>query len=173
MTRDSGPKLAAKLRPGFHAARHSCKAWSVIEKPFVPPHTKDISRPPFGFVTHVLPSVAYASAIFYGGLIQIGALPEVGFVATDKLLHALVFGGLGLLVSRAVHWLQPSATLARKLWLGCAGSSFLGLLLEVCQAFTTYRSADAWDWVADTVGALLALGLAFLFFALLPRRAHG
>jgi len=117
--------------------------------------------------------LGYASAIFYGGLIRMGALPEVGFVATDKLLHALAFAGLALLLARAAHWLRPSATLAQKLWSGCAGSSLLGLFLEACQAFTTYRSADALDWLADTIGAMLAIGLAFTLFAWSPRRAHG
>jgi len=124
-------------------------------------------------MTHVLPALGYASAIFYGGLIRIGVLPEVGFVATDKLLHALAFGGLALLLARAAHWFRPSEALAKKLWVGAAVSSLLGLLLEVCQAFTVYRSADALDWLADTVGALLALGLAFAVFAWIPRRAHG
>ena len=126
-----------------------------------------------GFATHVLPALGYAGIVFYTGLIRIGALPEVGFVATDKLLHALVFGGLVLLLARAVHWLRPDTTLARKLWLGCFGSSFFGMLLEVCQAFTVYRSADLMDWVADSVGALLAVGVAFALFAWIPRRAHG
>jgi VanZ family protein len=121
----------------------------------------------------VLPAVAYASALFYGGLIRIGAMPEVGFVATDKLLHALAFGGLALLLARAAHFLQPSATLAKKLLRGGVGSSLLGLMLEVCQAFTAYRSADIWDWIADTVGALLAIGVAFVIFAWVPRRVHG
>ena len=137
------------------------------------PHSNDLLPRSVGFGTHVLPALGYAGALFYWGLIHIGALPEVGFVATDKLLHALAFGGLALLVARAVHWLRPGIPLAKKLWLGCAGSSFLGLLLEVCQAFTAYRSADLLDWVADTVGALLALGLAFTLFAWMPRRAHG
>lgn len=139
----------------------------------VPPHTHGSSLRSVGFVTHVLPAASYASALFYGGLIRIGVLPEVGFVATDKLLHALAFGGLALLLARAAHWLRPREPLAKKLWLGGAGSSFLGLLLEVCQAFTAYRSADALDWLADTVGALLAIGLAFAVFAWIPRRAHG
>ncbi|HEY3256170.1 MAG TPA: VanZ family protein [Polyangiaceae bacterium] len=120
----------------------------------------------------MLPTAVYASAIFYGGLIHLDALPEVGFIATDKLLHALAFGGLALLLARTAHFLRPKATLAKKLTLGSAGSSFLGLLLELCQAFTPYRSADAWDWVADSVGALLAVGLVLALFAWIPRRAH-
>jgi len=139
----------------------------------VPPQSNERLPQSVGFITHVVPAVGYASALFYGGLIRIGVLPEVGFVATDKLLHALAFGGLALLLARAAHWLRPSRSFAQKLWFGCAGSSLLGLLLEVCQAFTAYRSADAMDWLADSVGALLALGLAFVLLAWGPRRAHG
>jgi VanZ family protein len=121
----------------------------------------------------VLPAAGYASVVFYTGLIKLGPLPEGRVIATDKLLHAVAFGALALLIARAAHWYRPRATLARKLGLGGFGSSALGMLLEVCQAFTTYRSADILDWVADTVGALLALGLAFAFFFWVPRRVHG
>lgn len=114
------------------------------------------------FTTHVLPAVVYTSAIFYAGLIRLPALPEVGFVATDKLLHALVFGGLAWLIARAWHWAKPAIGVPRKLALGAAGSSLLGMLLELCQACVSYRSSDVWDWVADTLGALLAVGLAWL-----------
>ncbi|HKO50806.1 MAG TPA: VanZ family protein [Polyangiaceae bacterium] len=139
----------------------------------MPPDAIEFQPRPVAFATHVLPAAGYACLIFYAGLVRIAALPQVGFVATDKLLHALVFGGLGLLLARAVHWLRSSASLIRKLVLGCVGSSLLGLLLELCQAVTAYRSADVWDWVADTLGALLASGLALAFFNWLPRRAHG
>ena len=139
----------------------------------MPPDANEPLHRPIAFATHVLPALGYASALFYAGLVQLGPLPEVGFVASDKLLHALAFGGLALLLARAVHWLRPAAALAKKLWLGCAGASLLGMLLEVCQAFTAYRSADLEDWLADSVGALLALGLAFALLALSPRRAHG
>ena len=141
---------------------------------FVHPDGNEIPRRPGAFATHVLPALAYASLIFYGGLIRLGPFPEVaGFVASDKLLHALAFGGLSLLLARAVHWLRPRATRARKLILGAASASLLGLLLELCQAFTAYRSADVWDWIADTVGGLLAFALACILLAWIPRNAHG
>jgi len=139
----------------------------------VPTDASELPHRRLAFATHVLPAATYASALFYVGLIRIGAMPEVGFIATDKLLHALAFGGLALLLTRAVHFLRPSVTLAKKLLLGCAGSSLLGLLLELCQALTSYRSADVWDWVADTLGALLAVGLTWVLLGWIPRRAHG
>jgi VanZ family protein len=120
-------------------------------------------------VLQVLPAIAYAAAIFYGGLIRLGALPEVGFMPTDKLLHAAVFGGLALLLARAVRFWLPNASLAKCLWLGALGASVLGALLEVCQAFVPYRSADALDWLADTVGAALALGALLLLARLMPK----
>jgi len=138
----------------------------------VPPEANELLHRPGPFATHVIPAAGYAAAVFYAGLIRMGPLPENGLVASDKLLHALVFGGLTLLLARATHWLRPRVTLARKLWVGCVGASLIGLLLELCQAFTTYRSSDVLDWVADTVGALLAVGLAIVLFSI-PRRAHG
>lgn len=125
------------------------------------------------FATQVVPAAAYAGVIFYGGLIRMGELPEVGFVATDKLLHALVFGGLALLLARALHWSKPSGSATKKLVVGGLGALLMGLLLELCQAFVPYRSADPWDWVADSVGAGLAVGVAFLLVLWLPRRADG
>jgi VanZ family protein len=103
----------------------------------------------------------YAGFVFYAGLIRLPMLPEVGFVATDKLLHALVFGGLALLSARALHWWKPGLALGKKLIGGSVGSSLVGLLLELCQACVSYRSADVWDWVADTFGALLAANVVF------------
>ncbi|HET7541389.1 MAG TPA: VanZ family protein [Polyangiaceae bacterium] len=137
------------------------------------PDANQVRQRPLTFATHVLPAVGYAGVIFYTGLIKLGPLPEGPIVATDKLLHAVVFGALSLLLARAAHWLWPRTTLSRKLARGGVGSCTLGLLLEVCQAFTAYRSADVFDWVADTVGVLIALAVTFALFSLFPRRAHG
>lgn len=126
------------------------------------------------FTTQVVPAIAYTSALFYGGLIQLGALPEVGFMPTDKLLHLLAFGGLTLLLARAAHWIRPAISIGKKLLSAGLGASLLGLLLEICQAFVPYRSADPWDWVADTVGAVLGGSLAFAFLHYwAARRAPG
>jgi hypothetical protein len=131
------------------------------------------SRRPLSFATHVAPALLYAGAIFYGGLIRMAALPEVGFVATDKLMHAGVFGGLALLLVRAARFCMPLSSLPKHLLVGAFGASVLGALLEICQAFVPYRSADVWDWVADTVGAVLAVGALFAWRRLFPRSADG
>lgn len=127
----------------------------------------------WAFATQVLPSILYSGAIFYGGLIRLAELPPVGFMATDKLLHLFAFGGLAILLARSGHFFRPLASVYVKLICGALGASFLGLLLELCQATVSYRSADAWDWVADTVGALLAVASASLLLRCLPRPSDG
>ncbi|MEP7048974.1 MAG: VanZ family protein [Pseudomonadota bacterium] len=100
-------------------------------------------------------------------------LPEVGFVPTDKLLHAAVFGGLTWLLSRALRFCLPQAALSKCLWLGALGASLLGALLELCQALVPYRSADPLDWVADSVGAGLALLVSLAFVRLVRMPVEG
>lgn len=119
--------------------------------------------PRVALITDVVPATVYVAAVFYTGLIRIGKLPEVGFVATDKLLHALVFGGLALLLARAARTLLPHWPFGKRLALSALGASFLGALLEICQSFVAYRSAEFLDWFADTVGAVCAVGLAILY----------
>ncbi|HWZ93274.1 MAG TPA: VanZ family protein [Polyangiaceae bacterium] len=129
--------------------------------------------PQLAFVLDVLPASAYVVVIFYTGLIRLAKLPEVGFMPTDKLLHALAFAGLALLLVRATRVLLPRASLRRRLSFAVFLASFVGALLEVCQAFVPYRSAELLDWVADTVGALAAAVAIVLYLRLVPRRAHG
>jgi VanZ family protein len=117
------------------------------------------NRRPSSFAIQLGPAVLYIGAIFYGGLIRMRALPEVGFVPTDKLLHAVAFGGLAFLLFRAAVFGMPRAATRTQLSFAALGASAVGALLEVCQAFVPYRSADVLDWVADTVGAALAVAL--------------
>lgn len=74
-----------------------------------------------------------------------------GWTNLDKLLHALVFGLLATLVART----QPP----RRYWIGIVAASAYGLLDELRQSTTPGRVVELGDWVADTAGAILAVGL--------------
>jgi VanZ family protein len=125
------------------------------------------------FWWRLAPAAAYLGGIFYAGLIRFPALPETELVPSDKLLHALVFGGLSLLLVRTAPVLVPRASLAKRLLFGAFGASFFGALLELCQAFVPYRSAEVADWLADSLGAGLSLCLlALALHVLRSRRAR-
>lgn len=72
----------------------------------------------------------------------------------DKIAHFFVYGLLGTLWFR---WLPGERMKIARL-LGAFGITMLyGVIDEWIQASNPVRTSDAWDWVADGLGALTAL----------------
>ena len=65
----------------------------------------------------------------------------------DKLAHGVIFGVLGGLVYLA----------SKRPWLALGLASLYGMSDELHQRFVPGRSFDPLDWVADTLGAILAI----------------
>jgi VanZ family protein len=105
-----------------------------------------------------LPSLAYMGAIW--GLSSQSApieLPDVPF--RDKLLHGVEYGILAVLNLWALrksvsHGIVRSAITAVVL------TSAWGYLDELHQAFVPGRHSDVYDWVADTIGAIVFASVA-------------
>ena len=109
-----------------------------------------------GFSVHVLPVLLYALALFYLGGIRVTIkLPET-FVPQDKINHFGAFGLFVWLAYWAFRFELPAKSVTRLVWLSVLASSFFGMLLECWQLLFPYRSAELLDWVADTLGALVA-----------------
>ena len=77
------------------------------------------------------------------------AAPDI--VSIDKVGHFGVFGLLGVLIART----QSS----RRWWLGWVLASIYGIIDEWHQSFKPGRSVEFADWIADTMGAALAVTL--------------
>ena len=95
-------------------------------------------------------------------ILVVGSLPEAPPGAekvSDKTLHAIAFGIFAWLASRAVRFLRPEGSPAGALLAGLAASVGLGGGLELWQMLLPYRKAEWLDFVADAVGALLAVAL--------------
>ena len=73
----------------------------------------------------------------------------------DKAQHALVFAVLILLGGIAYP---------KKLIIILLALILYGAMIEVLQAFTSWRNGDLLDWDADAVGALLAWAI-FIFLS--------
>jgi VanZ family protein len=86
------------------------------------------------------------------------AVPSVGppWLSFDKLAHAGVFGLLATTIAR----LEPARRwpLLGPLWAIILVSVF-GIATEFLQSLTPLRSMEYSDWVADTLGAALAVVL--------------
>jgi len=113
-----------------------------------------------GFGLHVLPALVYVAAIFYGGSLTSAKLPRVQL--SDKLIHLIAFAVLQVLAFRAIRFLWRRQGLKGHIVASIISTSAVGAALEIYQLFLESRSAEMLDWVADTLGALVAGGIVFL-----------
>jgi VanZ family protein len=106
-------------------------------------------------------SQPYAKALFWVmcGTVLAGALapqadtPQL-FALADKVAHTLAFTALALVGLRAYP---------RHTWIVCILLIALGGLIEVVQGYTSTRSQEWGDFVADTLGVSVGAMLAWLF----------
>lgn len=101
---------------------------------------------------------AYAGAIFLASStphpLGIHTLPP--FV--DKVVHALVFGGLSFTVWMALRSSAPSVSTRRLSVLAIVLTALYGLTDEIHQSFVPGRSMEMLDLAADAGGAGLVQG---------------
>lgn len=122
-----------------------------------------------GFLLDVLPALLYCGVLFWAGLIPLKSLPGPDFEAADKVWHALAFGGLAGLGCRALKYAGRAPLLAARD--SALAAIALGGLLELLQSFTTYRSADALDFLADSLGVAVAYAVLRALEAVSPEGA--
>ena len=75
---------------------------------------------------------------------------------SDKVLHAVEFGGLAWLTCRALRAQAPGSSLRFVAVVSVLGTVGYGLTDELHQLFVPGRSAEFTDVAADGLGALLA-----------------
>jgi VanZ family protein len=84
-------------------------------------------------------------------------MPDVTERVWDKLLHFIEYGGLAVLWYRA--FAGEGVTTVTAALLALAAASLYAASDEVHQAFIPERMSDVRDWIADTIGAAIAVVL--------------
>jgi VanZ family protein len=115
-------------------------------------------------------ALLYVLAIFVVG--SLPGAPPVGPSISDKVQHAIGFALLAWLWCRALRRLRPESSLGRVILGGFLVSAGVGGALELWQGLLTYRTCEFLDWVADGVGAALAVALFAAFQQLFGARAR-
>ena len=98
--------------------------------------------------------ILYAAGVFVVSGTPGHDLPRLKM--SDKLVHALAFGGLALLICRALRLQKPAWSQRAVAVLSVLAAVAYGCLDEGHQSFVSGRRAELADVVADGVGALLA-----------------
>ncbi|HEY5627501.1 MAG TPA: VanZ family protein [Nitrospira sp.] len=105
-----------------------------------------------------LPVLLYAALIFY-----LSSLPHPeeqlpDFLlkkVSDKLLHFVEYGVLGVFGYRAFRWAAGPAAARHAILLAILAASLYGVSDEIHQAFVPFRESSWLDWVADTIGGAI------------------
>jgi VanZ family protein len=121
------------------------------------------------FMRYWLPVLVYLTVIFSLSA-QPNLKPPMSFQNSDKFWHVLEYGGLGLLLGRALRAGMSGRSALLAAGVALAVGSMIGASDEVFQRGVPGRDSSVSDWAADTVAVALAQG-ALLWLARDPRRA--
>jgi len=106
------------------------------------------------------PVVGCAGVIFFlsaqshpEDLLPLSLLKDV----SDKVLHAVEYGILSLVLYRAFRWAAGPAVARQAAVLAIVTASVFGLTDEVHQFFVPFRDSSWQDWAADTIGAVIGV----------------
>jgi VanZ family protein len=107
------------------------------------------------------PALGWAAVIFVLSSFPGSAYPETHVANADKLVHAVVYGLLGALITRG--FLRGTGLrLASAAALAISLATVYGMSDELHQRFVPGRNSDWHDVAADAVGALLGAALIAL-----------
>lgn len=108
------------------------------------------------FYRYLLPPIIWAIVIFVESSIPDLTPPSLGITFQDKIAHAIVFGILGFLITRAFYNNSNGTLQKNAILFGIIVGSAYGIMDEVYQSVVPGRYAEVGDAIADFVGIILA-----------------
>ncbi len=109
------------------------------------------------FSKFYLPALLYCAVLFFISSLPQPPAPDFGLEWGDKINHAGAFGLMMVFVFRAVRWHYPARSRRWQFTLAWGLCAAYGVFDEIHQYFVPGRDSDVLDFVADGVGALLAI----------------
>ena len=116
-------------------------------------------------------TLAASVAIIIASLIPIPEIkPLEDIPLMDKWTHFVMYGGLACAAWFDIHRSKKQVPTAGKLLLAIVYPILLGGLMELAQAYlTTCRNGDWLDFIANTIGAVIAIPIGAVIKRLLAR----
>lgn len=115
---------------------------------------------------YYIPFIALCGIIFWLSSMSNPPVPSsLRFPGSDKLLHAIAFGAVGIAAAlgTAIRTASTGWRVFLESWILTA---FYGFIDEIHQRYVPQRSSDIADWFADIIGAALGIILFFFVFKL-------
>ncbi|MCX6168309.1 MAG: VanZ family protein [Ignavibacteriales bacterium] len=110
-----------------------------------------------------LPLIIYWITLFVLTTIPVDAVPQI-FNNQDKIEHFVAYGALAFLLTLALSFQKKSKLISSKAFL----FTFIfilsyGAVDELHQLFVPGRDCDLLDWLADSIGGSIGIGMVYLF----------
>ncbi len=108
------------------------------------------------FVKYWLPPIIYALIIF---ILSSRPSPRLGpeIPHIDKISHTLIYFIFAILMWRALYHASPAFFQKRAIWFALIFTILFGVSDEWHQFFVSFRHADVFDLLFDSIGASLAI----------------
>ena len=104
-----------------------------------------------------VPAIIWAALIFVASSIPDISTPSFGFKMVDKIIHFIIFFILGVLISYGFG--KGRINSVNIFWISIGITILYGIFDEFHQFFVPGRHMDAFDVLADALGAATASGL--------------
>jgi VanZ family protein len=117
------------------------------------------------FLRYWLPLLCYVGLIFTLSA-QPYLKPPLHFHESDKLMHTLEYGGLGVLLLSMLRASNPARPRLVSALLAVTCGMTIGAGDEQFQRLIPGRMCDLFDWLADSSGVVLAQLAAFAWWRL-------
>ncbi len=114
------------------------------------------------FLLYHLPLILYAGAVIALSSVPHLNPPPIKLLAADKVAHFVEYGIFSFLAFRSFSNLGGRVTLNYAVLLSAMFLCLFAVFDEYYQRFVPGRQSDVYDFVTDSVGALLVLFLLWL-----------
>lgn len=120
----------------------------------------------------IIPLILYWIILFIGTTLPSDHLSYVVDLS-DKLKHFIAYFGLSFLLSLNFHFQEKWKKLALYSFISALViASVYGMLDEIHQMWVPNRSAEFYDWIADFLGSIIGVLLAFIFVRTIKNKAE-
>ena len=104
-----------------------------------------------------LPTILVCTLVLILSVINTGVLPKTDVPSADKIVHSVMYFSIALiLMLNQTAYLREKIS-HKQLWFAFAFSVGFGTLMEVIQHFLPWRSGSVYDFIANTLGVILAI----------------
>ena len=104
-----------------------------------------------------LPTILVCTLVLILSVINTGVLPKTDVPSADKIVHTIMYFGITLiLMLNQTRYLREMIS-RKQMWFAFLFSVSFGTLMEVIQHFLPWRSGSIYDFIANTIGVIIAI----------------